>query len=246
MQKLPFLQGKHLQQLLDNKDKTPAQEHLLKSSFLDPIQAAIQTVQQAKSNGVPVAPGDVMTDSIGDLLPAANILSHERFRDDLARLALGAKMPLDKPADRFAASMPKLRYYVWRVPQGVLETALREGKLGPAFAPARLSAAVAYLVEKFEAVDESGWNRVALERAMREVMEEREYGALLGSEDAQQDGVYKPLRWALLAQEKGLPISNTMEILGREETLRRLGVAKRAADVVAVEGPSAEGSPSSH
>ncbi|KAL1838039.1 hypothetical protein VTJ49DRAFT_3112 [Mycothermus thermophilus] len=113
--------------------------------------------------------------------------------------------------------------------------------------------ALAMLRTKLEGVDEAGWEGAALKEVLEKVAAEEEYMALFGlgsksepaeSEEDKHKGkgsnpqafnqhVWVPLRWALVASEKGLPIANTMEVLGREETLRRLRVAEEAAESVA-------------
>lgn len=176
---------------------------------------------------------------LGTQLPRPAILENGHYHPDLAKIVLSQKLPLTRPADRFAAAMWKLRHYIWDVPQGVLELQIMNKMLEPLATPdtaAQLGAAMAHLAAKFEGVAEADWTRERLEQAMKEVMADTAYWAFFETKNAQVN-VYKPMRWALLAGEKGLPISNTLEILGREETLKRLAVAKSAAEFVAVEWP---------
>jgi hypothetical protein len=184
-------------------------------------------------------PGDVKLSELGARLPQPAILQDGTYHPDLAKLVLSAQLPMTRPADRFPAAMWKLRHYIWDVPQGVLELSLTNRVLAPVATADRadqLAAALAHLAAKFETVEEAEWAHERLEQAIKEIMADTTYWAFFETKNA-QGNVYQPLRWALLAGERGLPIATTMEILGREETLKRLGVAKAAADTVAVEYP---------
>ncbi|KAL2188552.1 Nucleotidylyl transferase [Thermothelomyces heterothallicus CBS 203.75] len=235
LQKLPFLQEKHLERLIEKEDKTYAEHLLEENHFIKPLREAIEKVQQAKDEDLLMAPGKLMTGEIGARLPAPRIFD-ERFRRDLLRLVTSRRVMLERPADRFVDAMWKLRYYIWEVPQGVLEVAVREGKLDPV-APAdraeQLSKAVSFLADKFRAVDEADWTHDGLGKVVKDIMGNTEYWEFFETSKNAQTNVYTPLRWALLALEKGLPITTTMEILGKEETLRRLEVAKSAAAMAA-------------
>jgi hypothetical protein len=184
-------------------------------------------------------PGDIKLPELGDRIPHPAILEDGNNHPDLAKVVLSAQLSMSRPADRFAAAMWKLRHYIWDVPQGVLELSLINRLLAPeayAGTAGQLSAALAHLAAKFETVEEVQWTSERVEQAMKEIMADKTYWAFFETKNA-QGNVYKPLRWALLAGERGLPIATTMGILGREETLKRLGVAKSAADRVAAEYP---------
>ncbi|KAL2271517.1 hypothetical protein VTJ83DRAFT_888 [Remersonia thermophila] len=113
--------------------------------------------------------------------------------------------------------------------------------------------ALAMLRARAEELDEARWEGAALKEVLEKAAADDEYLALFGLEaepaeseegkskakrstpQALNQHVWVPLRWALVASEKGLPIANTMEVLGREESLRRLKVAEEAAENVASE-----------
>ncbi|KAL2201140.1 hypothetical protein P885DRAFT_73490 [Corynascus similis CBS 632.67] len=232
--KLPFLQEKHLERLIEKQDKSYTDHLLEESHFLNPIKEAIDKVQQAKDEGELIAPGKLMTGEIGDRLPAPRVFD-ERFRRDLLRLVASRRIRLERPADRFVDAVWKLRYYVWEVPRGVLEMAVRDGQLDPV-APAdraeQLGEAIAFLADRLRSVDESEWTHEGLGKVMKDIMADQAYWGFFETKNAQTN-LYTPLRWAVLGLEKGLPISTTMEILGKEETLRRLEVAKDAAAMAA-------------
>jgi glutamyl-tRNA synthetase len=67
-------------------------------------------------------------------------------------------------------------------------------------------------------VDEKAWTRENLMQKVREMIDGRKEGKE-GSKD-----VYHYLRKTLTGQEKGMRLYDVMLILGRRETLARLGV----------------------
>lgn len=62
--------------------------------------------------------------------------------------------------------------------------------------------------------------------------------ALKKQQGAQKRELYTYLRWALTGGDSGGGIPNTMEVLGREETLRRFKEAKEATDHLREDGGS--------
>jgi glutamyl-tRNA synthetase len=103
--------------------------------------------------------------------------------------------------------------------------------------PPALALAAAVMAEEFRGVDEADWNREGIEDAMQAIVADEEFCDCFPTDDA-RGHMYATLRWALLGGDKGLPMWTTIEILGRDETLRRLEVARLAAESAA--GPLGE------
>jgi glutamyl-tRNA synthetase len=239
LEKLPYLQEKHIERLANTEEKSPEEERLLQRHLLQPMRAAIDNIHKAKTEGLLFAPGNYFTGDLGDRLPVLNVLE-ERYQPYLARTLRGTMRPIEKPASRFAHTVWKLRYLIWQVPEKLLEISLQEGRLFPivpADRAAQLAQAMAYLIEKFRAVDEASWSFDSVKQALGEVLADKEYSKLFETENPEtknlQLNVWKPLRWALLGMDKGPTITDTMAILGRHETLRRLELGKEAAEKVA-------------
>jgi glutamyl-tRNA synthetase len=203
------------------------------------MRAVIDNINKAKTDGLLFAPGNYFTGDLGDRLPVLNVLE-ERYQPYLARTLRGTMRPIEKPATRFAHTVWKLRYLIWQVPEKLLEISLQENRLFP-IVPAdragQLAEAMAYLIAKFRAVDEASWSFDTVKQALGEVLVDKEYSKLFETENPEtrnlQLNVWKPLRWALLGMDKGPTITDTMAILGRDETLRRLELGKDAAEKVA-------------
>ncbi|GAB1320370.1 Glutamate--tRNA ligase mitochondrial [Madurella fahalii] len=222
MAKLPHLQDQHLKRLWQNP--TPTNTALFESHVLKPFRAAIREVDSARASGAETAPGDIPVASLGKPLPTAQILE-ERFRSDLGDGLLSAKgsslMP--DPTARFSAAVSHLRHFIWEIPRGALKASLLEiqpDTLTLRDKPAQLSDVMSHFVEQFSAVAEGSWTRDTLHRLLRDM------------EKQGPQGMYTLLRRALLAAGHGMPIARAMEILGREETLRRLEAARLAAEEI--------------
>lgn len=211
-------------------------------------------MQQAKENGEVEARGEAATSAasnfstsdIGQRVARPRILEDERYRPDLLRLVQGArKISPDDPAARFADALPKLRYYIWDVPERVLLRSERPDHTdhsadGAAAAgndqvdearPRALKLAI--LIDEFGGVREADWNREGIEKVMEAIGANEAWRECSPAENV-RGPMYEVLRWALLGGDKGLPIGITMEILGREETLRRLRFAELANRKVAL------------
>ena len=220
MPKLPHLQDKHLERLVRGKEPTETSHY--NSHFLDPFKTAIEKVELARKTGKATAPGAIHVASLGEKLSDVRILEAP-FHNDLLRALLGAKFPMDDPASRFGVAVSNIKYHIWAIPETVLGTSLQEAQLDPA-----LSSVIAGIIEVLRRTEyESAWTREVLEKVLRELTSK----SIVGSTTSigEPKSVYKILRWALVASEQGLPLAATMDILGREETLRRLDAALRVA-----------------
>ena len=230
--KLPFLQDKHLERLAQSPD--PADAPILDRELITPLKTAIQAVEDSKAAGTVLAPANTPTADLGNRLTTLHILEAP-FRSDLARVVVGVELPLEAPADRFPAAVQKLRYFLWEVPEHVLRQTLWDRGLAPVAPPERavqLGQAVAYLGRKLADLEEGAWDDGALKRTIGEAWVDEAYCALFSTPKSVVN-VYKPLRWALLAMDGGMDLSRTMVILGRDETLRRLDLARSVAEDVA-------------
>lgn len=230
MAKLPHLQNQHLKRLW--QDPTPANAALFESHVLEPLKKAVQEVESARNSNnaeaeteATAAGGLIRLADLGEPLPAARILE-ERFRADLGESFLNAEGSdlLPDPTARFSAAVSHLRHYIWGIPRHVLKASLLE--LWPDAPtlrgePVRLGDVMAYLACELGSVEESSWTRGALGPRLRE-MEER----------GRVQFMYVFLRRTLLAAAHGMPVARTMEVLGRDETLRRLEAARLVAEEI--------------
>ncbi len=234
--KLPFLQDKHLERLAQKPG--PGDVSILERELITPLKTAVQAVEDARAAGTVLAPANIPTADLGNRLTRLRIFE-PYFRSDLARVVVGVELPLEAPADRFPAAVQKLRYFLWEVPEHMLRQTLQARALAPVAPPeraAQLGQAVAYLGRKLAAVKKDDWVDGALKRTIGLAWIDEEYCGLFSTPKSVVN-VYKPLRWALLAMDGGMDLSQTMVILGREETLRRLDLARSVAEDVAADLP---------
>lgn len=217
MSKLPYLQDKHLERMvLDNK---PSETSDIFIYLLNPFNAAIEAVEAARKSGATIAPGDIAVDTLDEMLPVNRIMN---FHKDLLRALLGSGFNQANPVTRFEIAVSRIKYLIWKIPQTVLMDTYRKTEFFLR-AEERLSA-MECLMKKIGAADESTWTREELAELLRKIMADPEFTAICIEGDEKRT-VYRLLRWALVALEQGMPLADTMEILGKEETLRRLKAA---------------------
>jgi hypothetical protein len=246
LQKLPHLQDKHLARLApEDRKVSPAPQ--FQTHVLAPIKSAIAAIEESRRHSLPTIPSSIPASSLGEPLQTPRILSSP-FEADLVRGLLGTRLNLDDPTARFSEAVAKLKYFIWQIPLDVLVARLKELELGSRLPVSesepvpvkacddkeKLVEAIGYMLEKVSAVDEGSWTREGLDKLLKDVLigDGRMAGIYAGVVDDIQKLVFKLMRWALVASEPGLPIPHTMHVLGREQTLQRLGVAKSVVEEV--------------
>ncbi len=143
--------------------------------------------------------------------------------DDFVRLA-EVELPGDWDRDRFAAIAPHIQQRLTTLKEvpGVVDflflpdgadVAIDEASWAKAFQP---DWAVPLLADVIDAYGSVEWTADALKAALEQVMET--YDIKLGKAQA-------PVRVAATGRSVGPPLFESLEVLGRDETLRRLRVA---------------------
>jgi glutamyl-tRNA synthetase len=141
----------------------------------------------------------------------------------------GAELPPDWDRDRFAAIAPhiqerlttlrevpeKIDFLFW--PENV-DVAYDDDSWTKAFGPDWAMPLLGDVIDVYGALDD--WSAVALKSALEGVMER--YDIKLGKAQA-------PVRVAVTGRSVGPPLFESMEVLGRDETVRRLVLAGGAA-----------------
>ncbi|KAK4146146.1 putative mitochondrial glutamyl-tRNA synthetase [Dichotomopilus funicola] len=241
LSKLPFLQDKHLHLLTTKRPLYGVDKAVIHNDILSPIKDIISTLDKAKTAAKKAA--DSTTDtSIPDL---GNLIKNPRFLEkaylhNLGRFLTSIKLDLTNPAARFPPLVRKARYLFWDVPSTTLEQLLRNDALAPGIPLSDIQAlprALAILNDKIEAVNPLQWSELNLAELLKGLKTDERYLRCFAAagEDNRKSLNYLPLRWALSGMEKGLPVSLTMEILGRKETLKRVKLARKVAEMVAAE-----------
>src|SRR6056297_2415919 len=154
--------------------------------------------------------------------------------DEFVRLA-AAELPDDWDRHRFAAIAPHIQQRLTTLKEvpGVVDflfwpdgadVTVDEASWTKAFQP---DWAVPLLADVIDAYGSVEWTADALKAALEQVMEA--YGVKLGKAQA-------PVRVAATGRAVGPPLFESLEVLGRDETLRRLGVAHDRAAGAGVTG----------
>ena len=154
--------------------------------------------------------------------------------DEFVRLA-AAELPDDWDRDRFTAIAPHIQQRLTTLKEvpGVVDflflpdgadVEIDESSWGKAFQP---DWAVPLLADVIEAYESLEWTADAVKAALEQVMVA--YGIKLGKAQA-------PVRVAATGRSVGPPLFESLEVLGRDETLRRLRVAHARAAGAGVSG----------
>ena len=154
--------------------------------------------------------------------------------DEFVRLAV-AELPADWDRDRFAAIAPHIQQRLTTLKEvpGVVDflflpdgddVAIDESSWAKAFGPEWAEPLLADVIEAYSSVE---WTADAVKAALERVMEA--YGIKLGKAQA-------PVRVATTGRSVGPPLFESLEVLGRDETLRRLRVAHARAAGAGVPG----------
>jgi hypothetical protein len=217
MDKLPHFQKQHVSRLL--KDDNAPDVQLLTQHVLDPIEAVIREIESKRHDSEEYASlyGDLMP----DLSPEYNNSSAY-----IKRVLKISKIPESDVRD----FVNQNKYLFWKVPQTVLEQ--RQGDMHLSEITLRSDQATSedvatFLFDKFKQFSDP-WKAENLGSIIKKLVPDITYvdsqsGRLM------EKGGYKFLRWALLGLEDGPTLSSVMDALGREETIRRLELARRTA-----------------
>jgi glutamyl-tRNA synthetase len=141
----------------------------------------------------------------------------------------GAELPADWDRDRFAAIAPHIQERLTtlrEVPEKIdflfwpddADVGYDDDSWAKAFEPDWAMPLLADVIGAYEQLDD--WSAETLKVVLEDVM--TRYGVKLGKAQA-------PVRVAITGRSVGPPLFESMEVLGRDETLRRLTLAGGAA-----------------
>lgn len=226
--KLRYLQKQHVS-LLVNAD--PPDMPTLTERFLKPIAAIILKLEASRAaSEFPLkenAETALLSGAEGLVMSETDLKTQEPLHAYIMRLLKIARIS----GSNFERLVLENRYVIWRPRASEIKARLSNllydlGSSssirldGASSTPAK---AMDYVVEKLAAVGGDNWNGENL----------REVTSLVGKNITQSRSSnaagFRFLRWALLAYEQGPPLVGVMEIFGKEETLRRLEVARKIA-----------------
>ncbi|KAL2260275.1 hypothetical protein VTK26DRAFT_5746 [Humicola hyalothermophila] len=218
LQKLPHFQSMHLGQLeRDGRLTDPAR---FRSHVVQPVAGIVDEIESARKQGTTAYPMIPHT-CLGEWRPDARILE-ERFSKYLLRELAHSATPPTEPKLRYELALARLKYHFWEVPQAVLRTSLQELQLHPT------ATIMPFLLSRISTVDENSWTTETLSETIKQIRDDARLADHCAEEHQATAGNYlhSLLRWALFASKSGPPSAESMHVLGREETLRRLDAAR--------------------
>lgn len=238
MEKLAFFQKKHCQLLLqDSTRNTKA----INDFMVAPLTKRIREVQKLQQEPDSTASAQSLGAMLADLIPSlgsplAQMSGSESEVEDyvfrLIKSSRGYAMDVDE-------TIASNRYLLWRIPTEVLQTTYKT-MMDPTksvvlesqeTAPAQL---VDHFIRRFDKIDGQSWDAVELQRAVDDTVKGKNIVFEVEGTDGGVDGGWKFLRWALLASDPGPQMVPLLELLGKQETMRRL----KAAQEISVSQPT--------
>lgn len=227
--KLPFFQKKHYTHLLQDKSTSSP---VLTKYVLEPMERALHHYEDARQNTSKARGSEDLEriKTLGDPLPLERVLSDQLNLHDYILKALNiSRVSYENPSN----SLESAKYMFWRIPDRALQQSLdvlwneitsvtHEGNTQS------FEKVLTLLIEDLSSVKESDWNENYLPRHVTSLANSIVVHEKSGK-TMDVGGGYKFLRWALLNSMHGAQIVPLMVLLGKQETIERLSVAKTLA-----------------
>lgn len=227
--KLPFFQKKHYSHLLQNQSESSP---VLTNYVLEPMEETLrhyEAARQSKNVGQSIEDSEQIK-SLGDPLPLEKILTDPSILHDYTLKALNiSRVSYENPSQ----SLLSAKYMFWRVSEDSLresfevlwneiETVSHEGETKS------FQKILSVLMEDLSRIGDSEWNEQNLPKHITSLANSIIVHEKSGK-TMEVGGGYKFLRWALLNSMHGAQIVPLMVLLGKQETVERLRIAKDLA-----------------
>jgi hypothetical protein len=229
--KMEFLQRSHLKQVIEEE---PPNWPFLAAEVFVPVESVIRSF-----NG-----SDAAHTLVDGLVPTFSyLLSDKPTAEQMQKghAHLRAAMQISKTPYRKLeewVTAPANMYLFWRIPSQVLRDTFRQlipyrtifidDEANPA------SEAINLYMQRLEALDAKAWSNE--DTQMADMLQNTAREITCRDENAQSSSIgWKFLRWALLAADSGPKVIGAVKVLGKDETLRRLQLAKDIASDIQTE-----------
>jgi glutamyl-tRNA synthetase len=235
--KLPFLQKAHFRRLVL---ADPPDIEFVRKHILGPMEIAIRRLEDARQASLSPSEPEASLGGLNvDLTTLDRIVPHLCFDNSYdgsissqnyihRALQISPQLPNDLSYESWVKDNS---YLFWGLPPPLLESRLKEIMDRPCLIwikdeVSSLAAAMDFILDKISSITTEDWGPRNLTEAAKSIGDRIRF-------EERNGGGWKFLRWALLAGNNGPSVALVMELLGREETMRRLELAK---EVVAREG----------
>ncbi|KAK3940343.1 mitochondrial putative glutamate--tRNA ligase [Diplogelasinospora grovesii] len=237
--KLPYLQSKHLQRLI-NTDP-PAQN--LFSRYLTPIENIINRVEHVRLGNNITSQGTISPDSISKpVVPTTPGVSGSQLQGHILDVLRINKVPetqiIATPSrkDVLEGFVTQNKYLFWGIPEHVFEERFKDLdintekiSLADRIEHVTPTEVVHFFLDTLEEVPDNLWTTEHL-RGLAENAASNFITYADGNETRNKSAGYKFLRWALMGGDHGPALAAVMKLLGREETMFRLESAARSLE----------------
>ncbi|KAK0673799.1 putative mitochondrial glutamyl-tRNA synthetase, partial [Cercophora samala] len=236
LSKLSFLQTQHLKSLPQTLPSNPSLLADLQTRHITPLMDFLSSVDSLRSRSPsPEIPSSLGLHLLGDRIPNPRMFSAP-YVADLVQIILNSSSEETIPSSGQQLSTPTafypLRYLYWTLSPSALRSSLITSHINTSTitlnnSPCSLSDAIDWLVDELEGIPEEDWTKehISLFLAHRK----EAIGFQEGESDRPTKNTWKICRWAILAGEEGLTVPLCIEVLGKEETVRRLEAAGEVA-----------------
>ncbi|KAK0736896.1 hypothetical protein B0T21DRAFT_309439 [Apiosordaria backusii] len=245
LSKLSFLQTQHLKLLPQTLPTNPSLAADLKSRHIDPFMDFLSSVESLRSRSPsPEIPESLGLHLLGDRIPNPRIFSAP-YVADLVQIILKSNpqppkttttptnsdeiVPSGQQLSTPTAFYP-LRYLHWTLSSFALRASLIKSNIDVQSITLHGEAcsfidAINYLVSELSTLPEEDWTKENISSFLAERKE------AIGYKEGEKHvkNTWKVCRWAVLAGEEGLTVPLSMEVLGKEEAIRRLEQAGQVA-----------------
>ncbi len=222
LEKLDFFQRKHGRLLLNDERPDVA---VINEYLVDPALQRIREVEAQRREG---STENGTFSHLGPLVPGLQNLDEEAARLYIHNALRISRADAITPEDVVRAN----EFLIWQPStEQISNSCVEMGELASAIrieeTPASPADVAAYFLQGFEKLGPDDWTAKNIESALADSVHKVQH---YGEGENKGDAGYHLLRWALLSSRSGPQMAPLMELLGRQETLRRLSAAKAIAD----------------
>ncbi|KAK3997697.1 putative mitochondrial glutamyl-tRNA synthetase [Cladorrhinum sp. PSN332] len=221
--KLSFLQKEHLKRLDSELESNPARLQNLKETILTPFLEKLKETASSSPN------------LLGEPISNPQILEKPAYLAEIFKIImrLNEEGPDISEQNKFDTDFHALKYLFYSIPDSVLKDELSRNMQFKSVTlldePTTAAEAMGYIVEELDKIDSDNWKKAKISKVLTERKEAIGFVKADDESSTVSKNTWKFCRWAMLAGEQGFSIPLSMELLGKEETMKRLLAAKAVA-----------------
>lgn len=172
------------------------------------------------------------SDQLGDPIPNLRVLEMPYVLEVFQVLLRSKEHPDLSEPDQFLTAFHPLKYLFYSIPDHMLRSAI--GQMGVQSVRlfdklAALVMVMEWLATELDQISERDWNTDTIGAFLKANREAISYSTDLEPDSHYSKNTWKFCRWAVLGGQDGFAVALAMDVLGKEQTLKRLNAAKVVA-----------------